>query len=118
MQSRFWLRHRKLRISRPSRPGRRLWYNDSMSVAILTIRVTPRAKRNAVARAAAGQWKVFVTAPPEDGRANEAVLELLADQLGVRRRQLRLLSGEKSRQKVVAIDAPPFDVIARLGHRV
>jgi uncharacterized protein len=48
-------------------------------------------------------WKVRVTAPPEAGKANEAVLTMLADVLGVERRDLALASGGRSRDKVVAL---------------
>ena len=46
-------------------------------------------------------WKVRVIAPPEDGRANEAVLGLLAEQLDLPRRSLSLVSGHGGRDKVV-----------------
>ncbi len=70
----------------------------------ILIRVQPRAKRNAVVADASGALKVYVTAPPEDGRANEAVIELLAEHFGVKRRQIEIVSGEKCREKVVRID--------------
>lgn len=46
-----------------------------------------------------------VAEPPEDGRANEAVLRLVADALGIPRRSVELVAGHASRDKVVAIDA-------------
>jgi uncharacterized protein YggU (UPF0235/DUF167 family) len=52
---------------------------------------------------------VRVTAPPEAGRANEAVLALLADALGVRRRDLALTSGRTSRDKVVTLSGVTDD---------
>lgn len=65
------------------------------------VRVNPRAKRNAVTKTADGSIKVYVTAPPEDGRANEAVVETIAEWLGVKRRQVEIASGATSRNKVV-----------------
>ncbi len=47
----------------------------------------------------AGALKVAVTAPPEDGRANKALVEALRDALGLKRSQVELLSGDKSRDK-------------------
>jgi hypothetical protein len=59
---------------------------------------------------------VRVTAPPEAGKANEAVLTLLADALGIHRRDLALTSGRTSRDKVVMLSGlTDDDVDARLA---
>jgi len=67
------------------------------------VRVAPRAKRNGVAGAHGDALKVCVTAPPEGGRANDALVEVLADWLGVKRRQIEIVSGATSRNKVVRV---------------
>lgn len=69
----------------------------------LSVRVIPRAKRNAVTKMKDGSIKVYVTAPPEDGRANEAVVETIAEWLGVKRRQVTIVSGATNRNKVVRV---------------
>jgi hypothetical protein len=69
----------------------------------LAVRVNPRAKRNAVTKTDDRNIKVYVTAPPEDGRANEAVVETIAEWLGVKRRQVEIISGATSRNKVVRL---------------
>jgi uncharacterized protein len=46
-------------------------------------------------------WKVRVAAPPEGGRANDAVLDLLAQRLGLPRRDLSIVSGRSAREKIV-----------------
>ena len=69
----------------------------------LSVRVIPRAKRNAVTKIKDGSIKVYVTAPPEDGRANEAVVETIAEWLGVKRRQVTIVSGATNRNKVVRV---------------
>jgi uncharacterized protein (TIGR00251 family) len=69
----------------------------------LPLRVQPKAKRNAVLGEQAGALRVSVTAPPEDGRANEAVLALLRGELSLQRSQLALLSGQTNRNKVVLV---------------
>lgn len=71
--------------------------------ATLPLRVQPKAKRNVVLGEQAGALKVSVTAPPEDGRANEAVLALLREVLKLQRSQLALLSGQTNRNKVVLV---------------
>ena len=71
--------------------------------ATVALRVQPKAKRNAVLGEQAGALKVSVTAPPEDGRANDAVLALLREEFGLSRSQLVLLSGQTNRNKVVLV---------------
>ena len=71
--------------------------------ATLPLRVQPKAKRNAILGEQAGALKVSVTAPPQDSRANDAVLELLRDVYRFQRSQLVLLSGHTNRNKVVLV---------------
>ena len=66
---------------------------------VLPVRAQPGAKKNAAAGEHAGALKVMVTAPPEDGRANKALVETLAKLLALKRSQIQLLSGEKNRDK-------------------
>ena len=69
---------------------------------ILTVRVTPRAARNAIA-ADASRLLIRLTAPPVDGAANEALLALLAARLRLPRRALTIERGAASREKLVAV---------------
>jgi len=69
---------------------------------LINVRVIPRAKQNKVVEEA-GRWKVYLTAPPVEGKANEALIELLAEHFGVKKRQVRLVRGEKGRDKTVEI---------------
>lgn len=66
---------------------------------ILPIRAQPGARRNELRGEQAGALKASVTAAPEKGKANEAIVELLARELGLRRSQIELIGGETSRQK-------------------
>ncbi len=71
----------------------------------LALRVQPGAKRSALlARLASGEWKVAVGSPPREGRANEAVMELLSDLLGVKRRQVTVARGTTSRAKLIEVE--------------
>ncbi|VTS00084.1 DUF167 domain-containing protein [Tuwongella immobilis] len=73
------------------------------SGAILPVRAQPGARKNAVLGEHSGMLKVAVTAPPEDGRANAALQELLAEWLGVKRSQVELFQGATNRQKAFLI---------------
>ncbi len=79
------------------------WYRLDEDSVILELTVRPRGRRNRVGPVRAGRLVVEVTAPPDSGRANEAVVELLAEELGVRRRQVELLRGQTSRKKTVRV---------------
>jgi uncharacterized protein len=67
------------------------------------VRVTPRASRDAIEGEYQSAMKVRLTAPPRDGRANDALRRLLADRLKVPLSAVRILAGEKSRNKRVRI---------------
>jgi uncharacterized protein (TIGR00251 family) len=66
---------------------------------ILPVRAQPGAKRNEICGEQDGMLKVCVTQSPEKGKANKAVVELLAKSLGLRKSQIELISGETSHQK-------------------
>ncbi len=70
----------------------------------LALKVIPNAPRNAVAGWLGDALKVKVHAPALEGRANEELCVFLADALGLPKRAVALLQGEKSRQKLVQID--------------
>jgi len=78
-------------------------FTETAAGVSFTLKVHPRARRHAVAGAVGEALKVQVTAPPEDGRANDAVVELLAETLGVKRRQVEILTGATGREKVVRV---------------
>ena len=66
---------------------------------LLSVRAQPGARKAGVMGEQAGALKVAVTAPPEDGRANQALTELLRDWLGLKRSQVELASGTTNRNK-------------------
>ena len=76
---------------------------DSAGGVILSVRVIPRARKTEIAGRRADALLVRVAAPPVEGAANDALVELLADRLGVARRAIRIVSGERGRQKRIAI---------------
>lgn len=71
--------------------------------ATLAVRAQPNAKKDGIVGRHGDALKVAVTAPPEDGRANAALVECLKSWLGVKRSQVELLSGHSHRNKVFLI---------------
>jgi uncharacterized protein (TIGR00251 family) len=72
-------------------------------IARLRLRVSPGATRTELAGRYGDGWKVRVSAPPERGRANEALVRLLADRLDVPPDSLAVVSGQTSRDKLVEL---------------
>ena len=75
-----------------------------MVAAKLMVRVVPRAGRNAVSLAGDGAIRVHVTAPPEGGKANAAVVEVLGKRLGVGKTRVRIAAGARARDKTIVVD--------------
>lgn len=82
---------------------------------VLSVRAQPGARRNAVIGKQASALKVAVTAPPDKGRANEAIVEVLAEAFGLKRSQIELVAGPTSRQKKFLVRGiSPADLTAKL----
>jgi uncharacterized protein len=73
--------------------------SDHAEGCVLSVRAQPGAKRAGVQGEQAGALKVAVTAPPQDGRANAALTDVLREALGLKRSQVELLGGATSRDK-------------------
>ena len=73
-------------------------------MARFTVKVHPRAKRAAVTGRLGDAWKVDLTAPPTEGKANEECVRFLAELAGVPRARVRIVTGLTSRTKVVEIE--------------
>ena len=80
-----------------------------------SIRVTPRASANAVGGARDGALLVRVTAPPVEGKANDAVVEVLAEALDVPRGEVRLEQGAATRTKRVSVPRGAEAALHRLA---
>ncbi len=78
----------------------------------LPVKAHPGARKNALCGVHDGQLKVSVTAAPEKGKANKAILDLLAETLGLKRAQLELLSGETSARKVFLVRECSLEALA------
>jgi uncharacterized protein len=81
----------------------------------LALRVSPGAHTNAVVGKHGEAWKIRVSAAPEGGKANAAVVELLADTLGVPARTISVVSGHGARDKLVELSGiAPEEIERRL----
>ncbi len=73
-------------------------------MAKLKLHVNPRGSKNEFVRKEGDVYYLKITAPPVDGAANAAVLKFIAGKLGVKKNAVRLISGDKSREKTVEVD--------------
>ena len=73
-------------------------------MARFTVKVHPRARRSAVTGRLGDAWKLDLTAPPVEGKANDECVRFLADLVGVPRARVRVVTGLTSRTKVVEIE--------------
>jgi uncharacterized protein len=88
---------------------------DTPSGATFQIRVHPRAKKNAITGEIGDALKVALTAPPLEGRANEACIAFFAELLNVSRSSITIAAGETSRNKLIRVSGlSAAEVEARL----
>jgi uncharacterized protein (TIGR00251 family) len=80
----------------------------------IDVRVIPRSGRTGFAGSRDGRLLVRVSAPPVEGAANDALIALIAGALDVPRRAVRIVGGERSRQKRIAVDGISAETAARL----
>jgi len=73
--------------------------SDRADGIVVQVRAQPRTRQTAIVGEHAGSLKIAVTAPPEDGKANDAITLLLSESLGLKRSQIELISGAASRNK-------------------
>jgi uncharacterized protein (TIGR00251 family) len=86
---------------------------------ILPVRARPGSRRNEIRGEQDGMLKVCVTQLPEKGKANKAVVELMAKSLGLRKSQIEMISGETSHQKRFLIRGiTPQELAQKLAEEV
>jgi uncharacterized protein (TIGR00251 family) len=76
---------------------------DTPQGATLQVKVHPRAKKNAIAGEVGDALKLTLTAPPVEGRANQACISFLSELLNVPRSSVTIAAGQSSRNKVIRI---------------
>jgi uncharacterized protein (TIGR00251 family) len=86
---------------------------ETQQGATFAVKVHPRAKKNAIIGELGDALKVSLTAPPIDGKANQACIEFLANLLEVSRSSVTIASGQTSRRKVIRVAGLSKDEIQR-----
>lgn len=82
----------------------------------LTVRLQPRAKRNAIVGERDGVLRVSVAAAPVEGQANTALCKLIAKRIGIAQGRVSVIRGERSREKVVRVEGlEPGELRRALG---
>jgi uncharacterized protein (TIGR00251 family) len=87
--------------------------HESSEGVTFAIRVHPRAKNNAISGELGEVLKVSLTAPPTDGKANDACIEFFAKLLKVPRSSVTIASGQASRQKVIRVSGLSAEEVRR-----
>lgn len=96
-----------------------MFYEETETGLKICVRVTPKASANllrGVEEVLPGQkaLKISVTAVPEDGKANKAVIALLSKSLGLPKSSFQVLQGETARLKIILITGDPSELISRI----
>ena len=89
---------------------------DTPQGATFAVRVQPRARKNAIVGELGDALKLALTAPPVEGRANEACIEFLAEFLKVPRSSITIAAGETSRNKIIRIAGMSAEELRRRLH--
>ena len=92
------------------------WLREGTGRTTLTLHIQPGAKKTEVAGKHGDALKIRLAAPPVDGKANAALINFVADRLGLAKSAVSLKSGQTSRRKVIEITAAPQDTAQRLLH--
>jgi len=92
------------------------WLREGDGRTTLTLHIQPGAKKTEVAGLYGDALKIRLAAPPVDGKANAALIEFVAERLGLAKSAVNLKSGQTSRRKVlVVVDAPADTAKLLLG---
>jgi uncharacterized protein (TIGR00251 family) len=75
-----------------------------MTAQILQVKVKPRSRTSGLAQAADGTWIAHLKAPPVDGKANEELLELVAERFGCRKAAVSIKAGASGRMKLIRVE--------------
>jgi uncharacterized protein len=87
---------------------------EANGAVTFAVRVVPRSSRNQIVGVEGGALKIKLTAPPVEGTANAALIEFVAEWLGVRRSAVSIVSGDKARNKIVRVNGVTQEQVKNL----
>ena len=91
---------------------------DTSTGAVFSVKLHPRAKKNAITGELGDALKISLTAPPVEGKANEACIDFLADFLKLPRSSITIVAGQTSRNKLIRIAGVSADEVEARLRRV
>ena len=91
------------------------WIVSGKDGVVLALHIQPGAKKTEVVGPHGDALKIRLAAPPVDGKANAALIDFLADCLGLPKAAVSLKSGQTSRRKVVEVKPAPADLAEKLA---
>ena len=89
----------------------------SNQAILLRIKAVPGAAQDAIAGPLGDRLKIRVCAPPEGGKANTAIIKLLASTLGIKRSRITITTGLTSAEKTIQLDGMELEAASRALHR-
>ena len=90
------------------------WIQDTEKGVLLRVHITPNSAKNHTAGFYGGSLNIKIKAPAVDGKANKALISFLADLISVKKSQIKIVSGEKSRNKTLLLT----NISKELVHRI
>jgi len=90
------------------------WLRSAAADVVVTLHIQPGAKKSEVAGPHGDALKIRLAAPPVDGKANECLIAFLAEQFGVAKSRVELISGVSSRTKRVRLHDMTIESVMRL----
>ena len=87
---------------------------DAPKKTTIDVKVLPRSSQNDIVGETDGVYKIKLTAPAIEGQANKALLKLLAKKLSIPKREIIIISGERSRMKSIQVNHLTFERIRKL----
>ena len=87
---------------------------DAPPKTTIDVKVLPRSSKDEIVGEKDGVYKIKLTAPAIEGKANKALLKLLAKKLGLPKREIRIISGERSRMKSIRINRLTLEQVKKL----
>ena len=87
---------------------------DTPKKTTIEVKVLPRSSKDEIVEKKDGVYKIKLTAPAIEGKANKALMKLLAKKLGLPKREIRIVSGERSRMKSIRIGRLTLEQVNKL----